>query len=78
MKLSKDFPELSEGQLKLLHRLIADEVIGQPEIAHLYGSEKQLAMTDDGDIFENDIAIGNNALRADQRIRLAQLLGVDK
>jgi anti-sigma-K factor RskA len=53
------------------------EIIGNDEIAYLYGSEKQLSLTNDADIFQNHIAIGNNALRATQRQALAKLVEAD-
>ena len=51
----------------------------QDEEAHLYGSTEQLALTtDDGDIFENDIAIGRNAFRAEIRAAIKKRGGSDE
>lgn len=58
----------------LILNLILDTILAKPEmqneVAHLYGSQEQLNIDDEGDEFENDLAIARNAFRADLRAML--------
>lgn len=68
---TEPFIEEAVDKLIALFESLANEVIGKNEQAYLYGSKQQLLMTDDGDIFENNLAMARNALKYEQRQLLA-------
>lgn len=61
---------LSAQQRALLDEF--EKIIGEDEKAYLYGSKEQMAM-DDGEEFENDLAICRNYYRSEQRTKLKEL-----
>jgi len=72
---SKDFkmhfPELNQNQFKLLHKMVADEVIQEDESTRSLGAMARGV--------SEQYALGTkarNALKAEARTRLAELMGV--
>jgi hypothetical protein len=61
MNFHQQFPELNQGQLKLLERIIADEVIGADNVWN--------------DFSDPADAYVRNDLRVEQRTKLTALLG---
>ena len=64
----KDDPDTLQEYYDKAEAVVKD-IIGVDEPMHLYGSKKQLSMTEE-DVFENDLAIARNWLRKEQRERL--------
>jgi hypothetical protein len=73
-KLDKTMFDEAKQSLDSHYLSIFLEVVGEAEEAHLYGSNEQ-AIMDEGDDFENDLAIARNALRTELRTALQDRLG---